>query len=77
LIDFDLPSRGDNLHPIFVSFCGLISSHISLFKAFQEKQKVIQLEQNPEKPGASRESISKLTHHRSLSSTKLSDIAEY
>jgi len=62
------------LHPIFVSFCGLISSHISLFKALQEKQKLIKIEANPDK-GSSGLNTTGL-HSRSFSSAKLEDITE-
>jgi len=69
----DLPGS-DFLHPVFVSFCGLVSSHISLFKALQEKQKVIQIEPNPEKQPF--QSFQTLKPSQSLSSATGNSIFE-
>jgi len=35
-----------HLEPVFVAFCGLTSSVMSLFKAFTEKQKLLKIEEN-------------------------------
>lgn len=71
----------DVLHPIFVSFCGLISTHISLFKALQEKSKLIKIE-NQAQPSNSfsktklmKKSISN-NYSNSMNSLKLENITE-
>jgi len=39
----------NHLDPIFICLCGLISQIISIFKATQEKQKLIKLEESDKK----------------------------
>jgi len=60
-----------HLDPVFISFLGLVSTSISLFKAIQAKQKLIKIEEPVANPKPT------LKYQRSVSNSMVTSIEEF